>query len=51
MPTPMKPTLTAVPMPVFIRMLHAAQRRADMERRQSSPVNDGRTGFVVDYRM
>jgi hypothetical protein len=49
MPTPMKRTLTAVPMPVFLAMLHSAQDRADRERRQNSPSNDGRTGFIVNY--
>lgn len=41
--------ITATPMPVFLAILHARLDRTDREQRQNSPVNDGRTGYIVQY--
>lgn len=49
MPTPMPHTLTVIPPLVFSAFLRARLDRTDRERRQNSPCNDGRTGFIVTY--
>lgn len=48
MPTPIQ-TLTVVPPAVFSAMLRSALLRSDRIRRQNSPNNDGRTGYIVIY--
>lgn len=46
---PMNETLTVVPPAVFSATLRARLARTDRERRQNSPCNDGRTGYIVRY--